>query len=311
MSTLIGIEDPEGAPAPAAGDLVKDSDTENFAADVIDGSMTVPVIVDFWAPWCGPCKTLGPALEKAVAAARGAVKMVKVNVDENQALAGQMRVQSIPAVYAFFQGRPVDGFVGAQPESQIEDFVKRLVEAAGTDQGPSPIEQALQEAETALEGGQHSAAAALYGQILQHEPENLTATAGLIRCSLDAGDTEQARQIFESLPEDMRADEAFAAIAAALELADASSDSGEIPELMERVAHNENDHQSRFDLAMALYAANKRESAVEELLEIVGRNRTWNEDAARKQLLKLFEAWGPKDPLTQESRRRLSALLFS
>ena len=311
MSTLIGIDDPAAPPSADTGDLVKDSDTAAFAADVIDGSMTVPVIVDFWAPWCGPCKTLGPALEKAVKNARGAVKMVKVNIDDNQELAARMRVQSIPAVYAFFQGRPVDGFVGAQPESQLGSFVKRLIDMAGTDQGPSPVEQALEEANAALEAGQYGPASALYGQVLRHEPENPVATAGSIRCGLGAGDTEQARRMFDGLPAEMRNDPALAAVKAALDLADAGAGAGEIPGLRERLVRNQGDHQARFDLAMALHGADQREAAVDQLLDLMARDRTWNEEAARKQLLQFFEAWGPKDPLTLESRRRLSSLLFS
>ena len=311
METIIGAAAPGGADGAAAGDLIKDSDTANFAVDVLDASMTAPVIVDFWAPWCGPCKTLGPALEKAVTDARGAVRLVKIDVDQNQELAAQMRVQSIPAVYAFFQGRPVDGFVGAQPESQIKSFVKRLVEAAGTGKGPSPVEQALEEAQAALEAGQAGAASALFGQVLQHEPENPTAIAGLIRCRLATGDTTGAKEMFEGLAQELRSRAEFASIAASLELAQAGSESGSIPDLMEQVAHDNDNHQARFDLAMALYAAGKREAAVDELLELIRRNRAWNEEAARKQLLKFFEAWGPTDPLTLEARRRLSSLLFS
>ncbi|MGF1611902.1 MAG: thioredoxin [Kiloniellales bacterium] len=312
MDTLIGTG-PAGSQggAASAGDLIKDVDTATFAADVLDASMTVPVIVDFWATWCGPCKTLGPALEKAVKDARGAVKLVKIDVDRNQELAAQMRIQSIPAVYAFFQGRPVDGFVGAQPESQLQTFVKRLAELAGTNLGPSPVEQALEQANAALEGGQPAAASALYAQVLQHEPDNAAALAGMMRCRLATGDTAGARKMFESLTEELRGRSEFEPVAASLELAEASSAAGPIPELMERVAHDHNDHQARFDLAMALYANGKRESAVDELLEIVRRKRDWNDEAARKQLLKFFEAWGPTDPLTLSARRRLSSLLFS
>ena len=311
METLIGTGPAGSQGGAAAADLIKDVETATFAADVLDASMSVPVIVDFWATWCGPCKTLGPQLEKAVKDARGAVKLVKVDVDRNQELAAQMRIQSIPAVYAFFQGRPVDGFVGAQPDSQLQAFVKRLAELAGTSQGPSPVEQALEEAKALLEGGQPAAASALFGQVLQHEPDNTAALAGLMRCRLAAGDTAGARKMFESLAEELRSRSEFEPIAASLELAEAGSAAGPIPELMERVAQNHGDHQARFDLAMALYADSKRESAVDELLEIMRRQRDWNEEAARKQLLKFFEAWGPTDPLTLSARRRLSSLLFS
>ncbi|MCH8038607.1 MAG: thioredoxin [Proteobacteria bacterium] len=309
METIIGAGKGNGG-APPAG-LIKDSDTAGFAQDVIEASMTTPVIVDFWAPWCGPCKQLTPALEKTVQAARGAVRMVKVNIDENQDLAAQLRIQSIPAVYAFVKGQPVDGFVGAQSESQVKAFVERLASQAGAELGPSPVDQALEQAQAALESGQPAAASALFGQVLQHEPDNETALAGLIRCHLDAGDVAAARQMFDSLPEDKTAAAAFASIKAALELAEQSAETGEIPELEARVAAQPNDHQARFDLAMALRAAGEREAAVEALLEIIGRDRNWNEAAARHQLLKFFEAWGPKDELTQSARRRLSSLLFS
>ncbi|MCH8925509.1 MAG: co-chaperone YbbN [Proteobacteria bacterium] len=309
METIIGAGKANGGEPPAG--LIKDSDTAGFAQDVIETSMTTPVIVDFWAPWCGPCKQLTPALEKTVQAARGAVRLVKVNIDENQELAAQLRIQSVPAVYAFFKGQPVDGFVGAQSESQVKAFVDRLASQAGAELGPSPVDQALEQAQAALESGQPAAASALFGQVLQHEPDNETALAGLIRCHLDAGDAAAARQMFDSLPEDKASAAAFASIKAALELAEQSAETGEIPELEARVAAQPNDHQARFDLAMARHAAGEREAAVEALIEIIGRDRNWNEEAARHQLLKFFEAWGPKDELTQSARRRLSSLLFS
>ena len=309
METIIGAGKTDGGEPP--GGLIKDSDTARFAQDVIETSMTTPVIVDFWAPWCGPCKQLTPTLEKTVQAARGAVRLVKVNSDENQELAAQMRIQSVPAVYAFVKGQPVDGFVGAQSESQVKAFVDRLASQAGAELGPSPVDQALERAQAALESGQPAAASALFGQVLQHEPDNEAALAGLIRCHLDAGDAAAARQMFDSLPEDKASAAAFASIKAALELAEQSADTGEIPELEARVAAQPNDHQARFDLAMARHAAGEREAAVEALLEIIGRDRNWNEAAARHQLLKFFEAWGPKDELTQSARRRLSSLLFS
>ena len=309
METIIGAGQANGGEPPAG--LIKDSDTAGFAQDVIETSMTTPVIVDFWAPWCGPCKQLTPALEKTVQAARGAVRLVKVNIDENQELAAQLRIQSVPAVYAFFKGQPVDGFVGAQSESQVKAFVDRLASQAGAELGPSPVDQALEQAQAALESGQPAAASALFGQVLQHEPDNEAALAGLIRCHLDAGDAAAARQMFDSLPEDKASAAAFASIKAALELAEQSAETGEIPELEARVAAQPNDHQARFDLAMARHAAGEREAAVEALLEIIGHDRNWNEAAARHQLLKFFEAWGPKDELTQSARRRLSSLLFS
>ena len=312
METIIGAGPQAGSQSgqDSAG-LIKDSDTAGFAADVIDASMQVPVIVDFWAPWCGPCKQLGPALEKAVTAARGGVRLVKVNIDENQDLAAQMRIQSIPAVYAFFQGRPIDGFVGAQPESQIVSFVQRLLATADTEPGASPIDQALEEAQVALDAGQAGAASALFGQVLQHEPDNVVAIAGMIRCLLATGDTEGAKQIYDGLSAEIKALPELDSIAASLELAIESADTGEIPELKERVARDANDHQTRFDLAMALYAADQAEAAADELLEIVRRDRAWNDEAARKQLVKFLEAWGPGHDLTTPVRRRLSSLLFS
>ena len=313
MTTIIGSDGAgqagNGGPPPA--DLIKDSSTESFEADVLQASMTTPVIVDFWAPWCGPCKQLGPLLEQAVKAARGAVRLVKIDIDQNQELAMQLRVQSVPAVYAFFQGRPVDGFVGALPESQIKTFIERLTQTAGTDQGPDPLEEAMAQAQAALESGQLGAASALFAQILQHDPENTAAIAGLIRCQLDSGDTAAAKAMYDGLPEEVKSDPALASVAASLELADMSAEAGDVLALKSQLAVNPSDHQARLDLAMALYAAGDAEGATEALLEIIARDRGWNDEAARKQLLKFFEAWGPTDPRTLEARRRLSSLLFS
>ena len=311
MTAIIGSAGQAGNGGPPPTDLIKDSNIEGFEADVLQASMTTPVIVDFWAPWCGPCKQLGPMLEKAVTAARGAVRLVKIDIDQNQELAMQLRVQSVPAVYAFYQGRPVDGFVGALPESQVKAFIDRLTQAAGTDQGPDPLEEALEQAQAALESGQLGAASALFAQVLQHDPENATATAGMIRCRLDSGDTAEAKAMFDALPEEVRSDEAFASVAASLELADMSADTGDVLALKSQLAVTENNHQARFDLAMALYAAGDADGAAEALLEIIRRDRGWNDEAARKQLLKFFEAWGPTDPRTLEARRRLSSLLFA
>jgi putative thioredoxin len=309
METIIGSNG-SGDGAPPA-DLIKDSDAARFAQDVIDASMTVPVIVDFWAPWCGPCKQLTPALEKSVQAARGAVRLVKVNIDENQSLAAQMRIQSVPAVYAFFQGQPVDGFVGAQSESQIKSFIERLVAQSGAALGPSPVDQALEQAQAALDGGQPAAASALYGQVLQHEPDNETALAGMVRSYLESGDAAAAREMFDALTEEMAAKPAFVSVKAALELAEQTAESGPLAELEARVAAHPADHQARYDLAIALHAGGEREAAAETLIELMRRERGWNEDAARHQLLKFFEAWGPSDPITLSARRQLSSLLFS
>ncbi|UEM24151.1 thioredoxin [Skermanella mucosa] len=300
---------PGGGPKPAA-DLIKDTSDRAFMADVIEASRTVPVIVDFWAPWCGPCKQLGPLLEKTVKAAKGAVKMVKINIDENPQVAGQLRIQSIPAVYAFFQGRPVDGFVGAQQESQIKQFVDRLAKlAGGADDGG--LQEALDAAAEALEAGDAATASEIYSQILGVEPTNAAAYAGLVRCLMTAQDLARAREMLDGAPPELAKAPELAAVRSALDLAEQSAAAGPVPELMDRVARDPDDHQTRFDLAMALYAGNKRDAAVEELLEIVRRDREWNDQQARKQLVKFFEAFGPTDKLTVMARRKLSSILFS
>jgi putative thioredoxin len=312
MDAIIGAGAPKGNGAQAAGDLIKNSSQAAFMADVVDGSRDAPVIVDFWAPWCGPCKQLGPMLEKAVREAKGAVRMVKINVDEAQELAAQMRIQSIPAVYAFFQGRPVDGFVGALPESQIKAFIQRLTQLGGGAAGPSPVEEALEAAKQALAENDLGTASAIYGQVLAHEPGNVPATAGLARAHVQAGDLKRARQLIEAVPKEQAGAAEIASVRSAIELAEqAAKAAGELEPLKRRLAQDANDHQARFDLAMAAYAAGNREQAIDELLEIVRRSREWNEQAARKQLLKLFEAMGPTDELTVSARRRLSSILFS
>jgi putative thioredoxin len=302
------------APAPAAGggaDLIKESSDRGFMADVIEASRTTPVLVDFWAPWCGPCKQLGPLLEKTVKAARGAVRMVKINIDENPQIAGQLRIQSIPAVYAFFQGRPVDGFAGALPESQIKQFVDRLVQLGGGDAGEGGLEEALEAARAALDEGDLETAQAIYSEIVQAEPTHAGALAGLLRCLIQAGRLEQARKALSSIPAEIAKDKDIVAARTALDLAEQSAAAGPVTELAERVAADPNDHASRYDLAMALFAKGRREEAVDHLLEIVRRDRAWNDDQARKQLVKFFEAFGPTDKLTVVGRRRLSSILFS
>lgn len=309
MENMIGAGLANAAAVPA--DLIKDSSQNSFKADVIDASMQVPVIVDFWAPWCGPCKQLGPALEKVVKEARGAVRMVKINVDENQALAGQMRIQSIPAVYAFFQGRPVDGFQGAQPEGQLKAFVGRLAQLAGG-AGDSPIEEALEHADAALAAGDHATATEIYGQILEHEPENLKAIAGIVRCLIALGELEQAAEFLGRTPKGKENDAAIAGARAQLEVAQAGQKAaGQSDALQARVDANPKDFEARHELAQALFASGEKEAALDHLLEIVRMNRMWNEEAARKQLVTFFEAMGPTDPLTLSGRRRLSSLLFS
>jgi putative thioredoxin len=293
----------------APADAVKDGDTASFAVDVIEASSTVPVIVDFWAPWCGPCKTLGPTIEKAVKSSGGQVKLVKINVDENQQLAQQLRVQSIPAVFAFKDGQPVDGFVGAQPESQIKAFIQRLT----GDAGPSPIEQALEQAEAALAAGEIDTAAGVFGQVLQADAENARAVAGLCQCLIESGQRDDARQMLDGLEGKLATDPAVMSARAALDLAEQSADvgDGDTAALRARLDTDGNDHEARMELSKVLLAAGQREEAVDELLEAIRRDRNWNEEAARKQLLTLFEAFGAMDELTVSARRRLSSILFS
>jgi putative thioredoxin len=294
--------------APGAEAVVKESNTASFMADVVDASHDVPVIVDFWAPWCGPCKTLGPQLEKAVREAKGQVRMVKVNIDENQQLAAQMRIQSIPAVYAFKDGRPIDGFVGALPESQIKAFVKKLMGGAGAS---DPVAEALEQAKAAFAAGDFNTAGTFYSHILQREPDNVDALAGLGRVLLAGGDVKQARAALDRLPPDAANHPEVTALRTSLELAEQATAAGSPAELEARLQQNPADHEARFNLAMALFAQGQREQAVDQLLDQIKRDRTWNEEASRKQLVKFFEAFGPTDPLTLASRRRLSALLFS
>ncbi|HEV2302334.1 MAG TPA: thioredoxin [Stellaceae bacterium] len=293
-----------GAAAP-----VKDVTSATFVTEVVDGSFEAPVIVDFWAPWCGPCKQLGPVLEKTVRAANGAVRLVKVNIDENPEIAQQMRIQSIPAVYAFHEGRPVDGFVGALPESQVKQFVERLGRGRG---GPSPIAEAMTMAKDALAAGDAGSAAALFGQILQHEPGNAEATAGLARALLANGDLAKARATLDRVAKEDAGHADIAAARAALELAEAAQKAiAGAGKLRARLGQNPDDHEARFELATALFGSGERETAIDELLALFKRDREWNEQAARKQLVKFFEAMGPTDPLTQSARRRLSSLMFS
>ncbi len=305
------ILDPSAPPPAAAvargnGDLVKDGTTATFMADVIEASMQVPVIVDFWAPWCGPCKQLSPALEKAVRQAGGLVRMVKINVDENQDLAAQMNVRSVPSVFGFRQGRPVDGFAGAVPESQVKSFIERLTGGA-----KPPIEEALEMAREALDAGDPAGASQVFAQILAQDPAHPGAVAGMIRCMVAIGDLKEARQAVGRLPAELIANSEVAAAVSALDLAEQAGGAGDVGAFKARLEANPKDHQARLDLAMALYAGGQAEAAIEELLELIRRDRTWNEDAGRKQLVKLFDALGPVHPLTVAGRRRLSSILFS
>ncbi len=296
-----------GGAAPAKNDLIKDVDEATFMADVVEASKEVPVIVDFWAPWCGPCKTLGPALEAAVTAAGGKVKLVKIDVDKNQRIAGQMRVQSIPAVFAFVDGQPVDGFMGNVPPSELKEFVDRVA-AQGPDGG---LADALAAAEEMLETGAAADAAQTFAAILGEEPGNLEAIGGLARAYLAAGDAARARETLDLAPADKASDPAIAAARAAIELAEDTADVGETEELRARLAANENDHQTRLDLAMALLAAKDKAGAVDELLELFRRDREWSDGAARVQLMKIFDSLPANDPIALKGRRRLSSMIFA
>ncbi|MBK0400733.1 co-chaperone YbbN [Limibaculum sp. M0105] len=295
------------APEKPAEGLIRDVTDQSFMEDVIEASREVPVIVDFWAPWCGPCKTLGPALEQAVNAARGAVRMAKVNVDENQMVAGQLRVQSIPTVYAFFQGQPVDGFQGAVAPSEVKAFVERLAKMAGGD----GIEEALEAAETMLAEGALQDAAQTFAAIMAEVPDNGRAIGGLARALLAAGNTDEAKATLDRAPAELQKDAAILAARSAIELAEMTQETGEVAELRARLEADPSDHQARYDLALALIAARDNEGAIDALLDLFRRDREWNDGAARTQLFKLFDTLGPKDPLTQKGRRRLSSMIFA
>jgi putative thioredoxin len=295
-----------GTPEAVKGGLIKDGTDASFLADVIEESRHQPVIVDFWATWCGPCRQLTPALEKAVNAAKGAVKLVKIDVDKNPSFAGQLRVQSIPTVYAFKDGQPVDGFMGALPESQVKAFIDKL---GGADAGPSEVEALLAMAAESVSLNDIGGAAQAYAQVLQIDPENVKAIAGLARAYLSGGDAERAAEILEMAPADSK-DADLAGVRAALELASAAP-ADDLAPLQQRVGADPNDHEARFELASALAGAGRMEEAVDHLLTIVQNDRGWNEDAARKQLLKIFEAAGPTSEVAKSGRRRLSALLFA
>lgn len=297
--------------APADADLIKDTTEATFMADVVDASQTVPVIVDFWAPWCGPCKTLGPMLEDAVRAAKGAVKMVKVNVDEAQNIAGQLQIQSIPTVYAFFKGQPVDGFQGALPQSEIKAFVDRVVKAGGGEAPGDTLADAVAAAEEMLTEGAATDAAQTFAAILEEDPMNAPAYGGMVRSHIAMGALDQAEALLNGAPIEISKAPELEAAHAQLQLAHQAADAGPVAELTETVEANPDDHQARFDLAQALYAHDDAEAAVDHLLELFRRDREWNDSAAKTQLFTIFEALKPNDPVVLNGRRKLSSMIFA
>nr|WP_320144399.1 thioredoxin [uncultured Cohaesibacter sp.] len=302
---------PQPAPAPKpaqdTGPLIKDTSTQEFMQDVIEASKSTTILVDFWAPWCGPCKQLGPDLEKAVTEAKGRVKLVKLNIDDHPAIPQQMGIQSVPAVVAFKDGRPVDGFMGVQPPSQIKAFIEKN----GTEPQADPLEEACNHANELLEAGNPVEAAQIFGAIMQQVPEHFPAVIGMIKCLLANEDIEKARSLFDSLPEKALEEQDISAVKASLELAEQSADLGDLAELQAKLEANPEDNQAQFDLAVALNGKNKREEAVDQLIAVIKRDREWNDDGARKQLLQFFESWGVMDPASVYGRRQLSSILFS
>ncbi len=295
-------------PAPA-GDIIKDSTEATFMADVVEASREVPVIVDFWATWCGPCKQLTPALEQAVTAAKGKVKLVKVDVDRNQQIAAQLRIQSIPTVYAFWQGQPVDGFQGAVPGSEIKAFIERLTKLAG-DGGGDGLAEAIEAAEAMLAEGAAVDAVQTFAAILGEDPQNAAAYGGMVRAHIAMGETERAEALLASAPKEISGAPELEAARAQLELARQAESAGPVTELRTAVEADPNDHQARFELAQALHARGEVEEAVDQLLELFKRDREWNDGAAKTQLFTIFEAMKPQDPIALNGRRRLSSMIF-
>ena len=309
MVTIINTETPDagaGNGSIPVGDIIKDSDTNNFSTDVIDQSTKIPVVVDFWAPWCGPCKQLSPTLDKLAREYGGKIQLVKINVDENQELATQMRVQSIPMVVAFKDGQPVDGFAGALPESQLRQFFEKLTGSEG-----SPIEQALEKASMMIANGDTQNAAEIYSQILAQDPINAASHAGVAKCLIEAEGIEKAQAYLKGLDADILNKEEVKSVLAAIDLEHASTDTEETDSLRQKLATSPDDPQLRYDLAIALYGDGCSEEAIDILVELVKTHKTWNEEAARAQLLKIFEALGHSDPITIEGRRKLSVVIFS
>ena len=300
---------------PAGGDAgagaVRDIGTREFGKEVIEASAERAVLVDFWAPWCGPCKQLGPVIERAVAATNGAVRLVKMDIDQHPEIAGQMGIQSIPAVVAFIDGRPADAFMGAKPEAEVKAFIDKVLAAKPVESEGADIEAAIDEAAALAQAGDHAGAADIYAAILGQEPGNLDALAGLGQCYVAVGETERAQSLIDSLPQEHRDAAPIAALQTALNLAAKANDLGEIGELAGKVEQAPNDHQARYDYALALNAHGRREEAAEQLIEIVRTDRTWNEDGARVQLVEFFDLWGNADPATLSGRRALSSILFS
>lgn len=297
--------------APADTDLIKDSSEAEFMADVVEASQTTPVIVDFWAPWCGPCKTLGPMLEDAVKAAKGAVKMVKVNVDEAQMIAGQLQIQSIPTVYAFSKGQPIDGFQGALPASEVTGFVERVIKAAGGEAPSDTLNDAVESAEEMLAEGAAVDAAQTFAAILGEDPNHAAAYGGLVRAHIALEDLDQAEAILNGAPAEISTAPELEAAAAQLALARQAADAGPVAELRTMVEAEPDNHQARFDLAQALHAIGDAEGAVEELLALFGKDREWNDGAAKAQLFTIFDALKPNDPIVLNGRRRLSSMIFA
>ena len=297
-------------PAPSGEGLVSDVTEASFMADVVEASQTIPVIVDFWAPWCGPCKTLGPQLENAVIAAKGAVKMAKVNVDENQGIAGQLRVQSIPTVYAFWQGQPIDGFQGAVPESEVKAFVDRVVAAGGGAAGGG-LDEAVEAAEEMLTDGQAEDAAQTFQAILGEDPAHAGAYGGLVRALLALDNLDEAEATLNGAPAEIAETPELEAAFAQLELAKQAQNAGPLGDLQAALEADPNNHQARLDYAQALYAGGQAEAAVDELLDLFGRDRDWNDGAAKAQLFTIFDALKPNDPIVLNGRRKLSSMIFA